>query len=167
LRLLLLALVAGCLGSPPGGADAAPPPPDVVLAVDATPCPPSYSCAMDGRTGHTYAAYDTPVTWDEAVARCAEDDGWYLASEQDEVEAALVADLLVHPIWLGASDADSERDWRWVTGEPFDYTDWRTSEPNGDASENCLIGNWSGEGWNDQACAGTWSYVCESGPPSL
>lgn len=161
--LVAAALVAGCLESPTAGPDAAVPPPDVVLAVDATPCPPADACVMDSRTGHTYAAYDAAVSWDEAAARCAE-AGWYLVSEEDVIEAALVAELLPQPMWLGASDVDSEDDWRWVTGEPFDFTDWRSGEPNGELNENCLIVNWSGQGWNDALCAGTWSYVCESGP---
>jgi hypothetical protein len=33
-------------------------------------------------------------------------------------------------VWIGASDQVEEGTWRWVTGEPFTFTNWAEGEPN-------------------------------------
>jgi hypothetical protein len=58
--------------------------------------------------------------------------------------------------------------WRWVTGEPWNYTDWNPGEPNntmdGDETYLHFLGNGH---WNDYPGAGPQGYVCEyeSYPP--
>jgi len=37
-------------------------------------------------------------------------------------------------IYLGASDSETEGVWKWVTGEEWNYTNWRAGEPNNDGS---------------------------------
>ena len=37
-------------------------------------------------------------------------------------------------IWLGGTDADSEGNWEWVTGEPWSYTNWYPGQPDNDAT---------------------------------
>jgi hypothetical protein len=157
-----LALVAGCLESPPSGE------PVIVIDADvtpdATPCPAAAdACVADPESGHTYAAFSPHVSWDDAVDQC-QNLGWYLATDRGEVESFLLQGLLPEPVWIGATDEAIDDDWRWVTGEPFDYTHWRSGEPNGEASANCLLANWQNVGWNDEDCATVWAYVCETGP---
>lgn len=156
-----LALVAGCLQSPPSGE------PVVVfdadITPDSTPCPESDACVMDPGSGHTYAAFAEHLSRDEARGAC-ELLGWYLASDRSEVESVLIQGLLPEPLWIGATDEEIEEDWRWDSGEPFDYTHWRSGEPNGETSANCLLANWASVGWNDEDCGTVWAYVCETGP---
>ncbi len=160
-----LALVAltGCLESPPGGV------PEVIadsgVGPDGAPCPADAVCILDDGSGHTYAAYEEKVSWEQAVDRCAE-IGWYLAIDRSELESVLIQGLLAEPAWIGASDVAVEGDWRWVDGEPWDYTHWRTGEPNGSADENCLTADWGAEAWNDLECDATFPYVCEIGSPA-
>ena len=155
-----LALAAGCLQSPPGDQ------PVVVfdadVTPDATPCPEADACVIHPSSGHTYAAFLGPLTWDAAGGACQE-MGWYLATDRSEVESVLIQGLLAEPMWLGASDEAIEDDWRWSTGESWSYTHWRSGEPNGESSANCLLANWQNQAWNDEDCQLPWAYVCEIG----
>ena len=49
---------------------------------------------------------------------------------------------------------EPDGDWRWVTGEPFVYTNWHPSEPNNflDRPEDCLAFVASAPVWNDVQC---------------
>jgi hypothetical protein len=85
--------------------------------------------------GHSYEYLKLPgdVSWHEAVAM-AENAGGYLATITDSTEAAIVTTFLSMPgndaTWLGGSDEAEEGVWAWVTGEPWDYTNWYPGEPN-------------------------------------
>lgn len=62
----------------------------------------------------------------------------HLATITDDQEAAYVRsfieaqphDDLVVDMLIGASDAGSEGDWQWATGEKWNYTNWYATEPN-------------------------------------
>ena len=157
-----LALVAGCLQSPPSGEPV--PVFDAQVTPDATPCPPADGCVIDPASGHTYAAFLAHRLWEDARQECEDlGPGWYLATDRNQVESVLIQGLLAEPVWIGASDKEVEDDWQWTTGESFGYTHWRTGEPNGETSANCLLANWEDEGWNDEGCATVWAYACETG----
>jgi hypothetical protein len=56
---------------------------------------------------------------------------------------------------------DNEGNWRWVTGEDFNFTFWAEYEPSG-GDENSLV-LWNGE-WNDLAQDNLWEqtgFICE------
>lgn len=67
---------------------------------------------------HTYSLYQNLMTWDEAKQYC-EDLGGHLATITSEEEQEAIAGLLDNAsqncYWLGAADADSEGNWKWVT----------------------------------------------------
>jgi hypothetical protein len=78
------------------------------------------------------------VTWLEAKSLAASRGG-YLATitstnEWDRLVPLLI-DSGVQNFWLGASDEQVEGEWRWVTGEPFNFALWDVLEPN-----NCCGG---------------------------
>jgi Protein of unknown function (DUF642)/Lectin C-type domain len=132
-----------------------------------------------GGNGHYYEVVTTqqPISWtdarDAAMAR-----GGYLATITSAAEDAFVQNLAANsPIWLGgfqpAGSPEPAGGWRWVTGEPFTYTNWLAGEPsdNGQSPygpENYLqaffayYGVW---GWNDLSNynpqAGNLKYVIE------
>lgn len=70
---------------------------------------------------------------------------------------------------LGATDAATDGDWQWITGEDWDYTNWRDGEPNNGASnttdEDYLQFHPAGGGWNDigdyNSPAHVYGYIVE------
>lgn len=69
---------------------------------------------------------DKSYTWHEAKIK-AEQLGGHLATITSKEENDVVFNELnlkgLNP-WLGATDEDSEGDWRWITGETWNYTNW-------------------------------------------
>ena len=62
--------------------------------------------------------------------------------------------------WLGLNDLQNDGDFRWDhDGEAPEFTGWGGVEPNGGASENCVVKgeNW----WNDLPCSSKRLTVCE------
>lgn len=99
----------------------------------------------DGGNGHWYQGVPGQHTWDSAAA-LAEQRGGYLATVTDaEEHAFLTATSLTDPdlFYLnwgphigGFQDTDAsdfqepDGGWRWITGEPFDWSDWGGCGPD-------------------------------------
>ncbi|NCY22608.1 DUF5011 domain-containing protein, partial [bacterium] len=95
-------------------------------------------------------------TWDQARLD-AEAKGGHLLTVSNAQEWQMVQDRLGSSMpnenyWMGGTDAFSEGEWKWVTGEKWSYTNWawnlfrggaRPIEPNGGESENYLAGRLS------------------------
>ena len=92
---------------------------------------------------HLYVAFDERLDWKTAKTYC-ESLGGHLVTISDKTEQDFVENLIesieAPYIWLGASDFETEGIWKWVTDEPFDYTNWNEGEPtNSDGIENSLM----------------------------
>ena len=110
--------------------------------------------------GHLYKVVNESLTWEETKER-AEELGGHLVTTTSEEENNVVCGLLnVYSsvssanVWLRATDMENEGTWKWITGEAFNYTNWRDSEPNDSgAGEDCLSfyykGNIAEQNWND------------------
>lgn len=107
--------------------------------------------------GHIYARYDMNLSWKLANTFC-QAAGGHLATVTSEREKAVIEKLLedapFSEYWIGATDADWEGGWQWVTGEPFDWTDWDSGQPDNstyeEEGENYLeMGRGFGNHWND------------------
>lgn len=120
--------------------------------------------------GHYYYAYSDVMTWTNAKAAC-ERVGGHLATITSAAEQAAVLDYLrgysgCSGYWLGGTDAASEGDWRWITGETWSYENWDEEQPDnyysldnisptGEHDEDYLglavnDRNWANNGyWND------------------
>ena len=97
----------------------------------------------DGGNGHWYQAIPAVnfECWN-TLKDDAEDLGGHLATITTPVEQTFVADYVgpLYPV-LGGSSIGGYQDindpeysepggaWKWVTGEPFDYTNWQPGEP--------------------------------------
>lgn len=91
--------------------------------------------------GHEYLAisYSTSISW-EAAQQEANDTGWYLATvtsqaELDFISSSLLSGVERENLWLGGFQGDNHGnsasgDWQWVTGETWDFSRWRSGEPN-------------------------------------
>ena len=81
-----------------------------------------------------YEIVEGSFTWHEAKAD-AEKRGGHLATITSEAEWLIIKNIFgdalnQYRIWLGATDEETEGEWRWVTGEAWDYTRWVGGEPN-------------------------------------
>ena len=91
--------------------------------------------------GHHYALIELSLTPAEQRAYC-EALGGYLCTintqpEQDFI-SSLIAETGYGGIGIGGSDAGSEGNWYWLTGEDMIYTNWGEGEPNnGGEDEDC------------------------------
>lgn len=148
---------------------------------DAGPCGRG---ALLGPDERCFALVTTPSTWSEAQLACQErGNGWDLAVIREPEQNAWLVEISgdVIDAWVGASDLESEGDWRWVGDEqafwigPGDtgasvggaYENWNRGEnpePNGSAGSNCLRLRASG-GWADIACDEAFASLCEGPPP--
>lgn len=127
-----------------------------------------------GGNGHWYQFVRVARSWDQAKAD-AEARGGYLATLTSAQEDAFVNSLLHNPTdlpWFGGYQDRKAGDysepfggWRWITGEPWAYTNWNRGEPNnglGGPAEDYLHGNSSGTAkWNDGISPSLLPYVIE------
>ncbi len=96
---------------------------------------------------HLYEVIYAPIgiNWANAQLHAAAlGCGWYLATITSAAEDAFVFSLIAkqpsffadgtYGPWLGAFQKNSidepSGDWRWVTKEPFSYTNWRAGYPD-------------------------------------
>jgi hypothetical protein len=144
-----------------------------------------------GFEGSHYAVITDHLTWHDANDFCGDlVDGGHLvtigSAEENEYVFNLIRELapdLTDQWWLGATDEAVEGTWVWVTGEPFDYTNWGPGEPNNSHPDDPALGEdyltFHGEGaydpplpgvWNDWPTVGAdgsaWTapFVCEFAP---
>lgn len=116
--------------------------------------------AKKGPTGCYYQFINEPCKWDEAVERCKAKGG-YLACVTGQPEWEFVLELCKHGnVWLGGTDKDKDGDWRWVTGEPFEFKCWGNGEPNGGNGETAVHIT-GGDRWNDSGPQNGLGYICE------
>lgn len=128
-------------------------------------------------TGQTWSAFgnsfysigNKELTWDQAVEKCKLLGG-YLAEPDTSVEMDFVESVFksssniknYRHFWLGGSDINAEGQWAWrKDARKITYTTWRSGEPNGGRTENCLQA-YRGDGtWNDLPCTRKIAYICE------
>ena len=95
--------------------------------------------AVDTYNGRIYELYEYPVSWYEAQTIC-EAKGGHLVTITSHEEQLVVANMAYNApsnfYFIGCTDENEEGTWTWVTGEPFDYTCWGGTEPNGGIWEN-------------------------------
>ena len=123
-----------------------------------------------GGNGHFYEAVASTqmITWDQANLE-AESRGGHLVTITSHAENDFVFTLVddnqfwVMSIswrgpWIGAiqlpGSVEPDDGWTWVTGEPFEYTNWNDGQPNefnGNNEDRIHFGNELGRvpSWND------------------
>ncbi len=116
-----------------------------------------------GGNGHFYLPVksDVLISWNEAQ-QLARDGGGYLATITSALENEFVYALVSAPAyWAGelgplfggyqpSGSPEPSGGWTWVTGEPWEYSNWAGGQPdNGGEPEDC-IHFLSGGKWNDK-----------------
>lgn len=93
------------------------------------------------------------LTWHEAKSDAEQRGGHLLTiTSQEEWEAVLHLLQLNQPawavpIWAGGTDQEEEGNWKWITGEPWEFSAWSEGEPNNLSGEHFLTIEY--RGWND------------------
>jgi lectin-like protein len=165
----------------PKGADAGTPAPgDPPDQPPAGPCGASESL---GPNGNCFLSVATLLAWADARSNCrAHAQGWDLAAIRSEATDRFLSGLATDEAWIGASDADDEGTWIWVSdGEAFwmgsgttgavvtgAYENWNSDEPNGGGNSDCarLVATPVGTPnpvptWADLECFELRGSVCE------
>ena len=98
--------------------------------------------------GHTYIQC-YKGTWNEALA-IAGSFGGYPVAINDAAENQWIwqnfskwsstvstsDEFIQRSIWTGGTDAASEGNWSWISGEAMTYTNWSSGEPNNDTAND-------------------------------
>ena len=99
--------------------------------------------------GNVYEYYSCKTSWSDADS-IAKSKGGHLATITSAEEQNVVAtNNVVGHCWLGATDAEKEGAWKWVTGEKWNYTNWTTGEPNDGNGGEDYLGLYESNKWND------------------
>ncbi len=121
-------------------------------------------CNAAKHNGHIYMLFTDTYGWFEAYARC-EALGGHLATITSENEQRFIASYcssfnLSEHIWIGGySDG---KQWHWVTNETFEYTNWKSGEPNNGSGGCEWFVQFRLDGtWNDLSPSGIMPYLCE------
>ncbi|MDD4142755.1 MAG: InlB B-repeat-containing protein, partial [Bacteroidales bacterium] len=105
-----------------------------------------------------YVVYDSVMSWSDSQEYCRQQRGNLLTITSSE-EQSLIESLLTpvsmnndYTFFIGGADAEQEGEWKWVTGEPFNYTNWNNSQPDNYLGEENYLHILSGINsykWND------------------
>ena len=100
---------------------------------------------------HHYQLYLSPMNWKEAKRFC-ESVGGHLATitsrEEDEWVRATFGTSW--EFWLGGTDGGFRGQWKWVTGEHWQYSHWRKGQPDYTIDAQHCVRVWEDGAWNDQ-----------------
>lgn len=119
--------------------------------------------------GSVYQVFDEGMSWYEAKAYC-ENLGGHLATitsqtEQDFIEG-MIANQDKNNYWLGGTNASQSGQWEWITGEPFEYTNWDSGQPDNANSDHYLqiyrLSNPHAEEFYGSSLAGKWNDLHHS-----
>ena len=89
--------------------------------------------------GHSYKFIPKKESWNKAKV-IANEMGGYLASVTSDEENKFVVSLIKKAsaerqdknpeVWIGLNNDNEEKQWKWESGEKYDYTSWWDGEPN-------------------------------------
>lgn len=100
--------------------------------------------------GHKYIIYSITPTWDIAEEYCEKLGGHLVTINDAEENAEITSHLNDGSYYIGASSIDeSGANWEWVTGEPFEYSNWDDGEPNNTGTNEPVVEIYSPGKWND------------------
>ena len=145
-------------------------PPTPTLRQVRTPVPTADLRLLNPENGHLYLLVRNVTSWSRAARYCSQ-QGSHLVTIDSEAENTFVYGLGGWSTWLGASDAEQEGTWAWVTGEPMTYTNWQAGDPDNccppeacggtDCIDEDYLTFTGGMDWKDEAGIWEYQFVCE------
>ncbi|GAA6219120.1 CD209 antigen-like protein C isoform X1 [Lates japonicus] len=103
-------------------------------------------------------------SWDQGREKCRA-RGADLVVIDSPKEQEFLLGFTSGSAWIGLSDRDEERTWKWVDKTPLNLTYWRENQPdngNGEpqwGEEDCA--EIRSDGWNDLSCDTSLRWICE------
>ena len=166
LFLMSIGLITTCLDSPI----------EIGAASQALTAQPDLHCDTAEFGTHQYWFCKDNRAWETARVNCA-DIGMHLVRVDNPGENEFIARNIETISWIGASDSETEGDWRWLfenalfwtggnRGQPVDdsYENWESRSPQDDELLNCGAVKHNTGQWSDKPCESTKHYICESSP---
>jgi len=145
----------------PVATTAAPPAP-----VATTAAPPAPPAPVRQHCYRVYDKYYRKAMWASAKVIC-QAQGGHLAVIPDLLTQNDIRDRFgmdADDFWVGASQRGWIGDWRWVTGQPMLFTNWKPGQPGG-RNDDCLSLKRSASGlasWVAADCGKIKPFLCES-----
>lgn len=102
--------------------------------------------SQNNYNGHSYYRSTGSMTWTDARQACL-NMGGHLVTVTSPAENNFIFNLWPNG-WIGLTDEVVEGQWRWVTGEPFSWSNWNGGEPNNSNNEDYIQFVGGGK-WND------------------
>ncbi|XP_069977455.1 macrophage mannose receptor 1 [Penaeus vannamei] len=142
---------------------------DVKLFMCSRPAPaPTCEGGWQLHESSCYRVSEITASWTEAKDSCI-GLGGVLASITSEDEQAFVSGLLNSSAWIGLSDQETEGEFTWEDGSPFNYDSWEEGEPDNlymylsiGVGEDCVEMKQEYDyRWNDEFCLAAKGFVCE------
>jgi len=96
--------------------------------------------------GHSYYRSTGSMTWTDARQACL-NMGGHLVTSTTLAENNFLFGLWPNG-WIGLTDEETEGVWKWVTNEPFSWSNWNGGEPNNAGNEDYIQFVGGGK-WND------------------
>ncbi|XP_071147938.1 perlucin-like protein [Mytilus edulis] len=116
-------------------------------------------------SGNCYGFFKHLVSWYDASSACKAHTGYLATIETSDENTFLKTQskIINANFWVGGEDDLIEGEWTWAeTDEPFDFTDWISTQPDNSQGEDCLAlwqaASWQ---WNDWSCESHSYYICE------
>lgn len=115
---------------------------------------------------HLYKVFENKTSWLAAKQYCEQIGGHLATITSTDENKSLFRYINLNgfnSLYLGASDMEQEGVWKWVTDEPFDYSNFVYNEP--DSSGDYLQfykmeGGWDDTNSESEAFLCEWSDVC-------
>jgi hypothetical protein len=135
-----------------------------LLAGEDVPVPPPVGRPLQGarkHDGHSYLLIEEQLDWHAARERCTELGGVLACAETPE-ELEYFASLTKDWTWLGASDAEQEGNWKWLSGETV-AVPWEAGQPDNAGSQEHAAALTGDGKLHDRYALETSAFLCEWG----
>ena len=101
--------------------------------------------------GHTYLLSDNLGSWQDAQAEATRLGGNLVTLNDSQEESWIQSTFGTdESFWIGLSDAETEGEWQWSSGESSTYRNWAPGEPNNSANQDYAVINFGLEKqWDD------------------
>jgi len=116
---------------------------------------------LDASEQHCYRRGEPALGWVAAQQSCRSWGGQLVSIDSREEDDFLAAQVQV-TFWTGANDRLTEGRMRNGAGQPLEFTNWNSGQPDDfQDREDCVVKRAPTGGWNDLPCNSALAYVCE------